>query len=161
LLGSSGCDAGDLDTGKRVLGISRPDYLQDQRGSGETQDTPGRFFHADDGGHRFQYLLEIDRSTEDNQRFLREKILPGLAYLKSEAYAERFGHRSGRWLHTCCDLQTERARCIADGEMGEGFHKKISEFFENSEIWLFRPTFVCTQPFQATLIALLTPLADQ
>jgi hypothetical protein len=26
----------------------------------------------------------------------------------------------GRWLRTCCDLQTERARCIASGEMGEG-----------------------------------------
>ena len=25
-----------------------------------------------------------------------------------------------RWLRTCGDLQTERARCIADGEMGEG-----------------------------------------
>lgn len=50
------------------------------------------------GGHRLRYLLEIDRSTEDNPRFLREKVLPGLAYLMSEVYAERFGHRSGRWL---------------------------------------------------------------
>jgi hypothetical protein len=65
--------------------------------------------------------LEIDRSTENIPRFLREKILPGLAYLKSEAYAERFGHRSERWLRTCADLQTERARCIADGEMGLEF----------------------------------------
>jgi hypothetical protein len=48
--------------------------------------------------HYLRYLLEIDRSTEDNPRFLREKILPGLAYLKSQAYEERFGHRSGRWL---------------------------------------------------------------
>ena len=47
---------------------------------------------------RIRYLLEIDRSTEDNPRFLREKILPGLAYLKSRAYEERFGYRSGRWL---------------------------------------------------------------
>ena len=45
-----------------------------------------------------RYLLEIDRSTEDNPRFYREKILPGLAYLKSEKYEQRFGHRSGRWL---------------------------------------------------------------
>jgi hypothetical protein len=48
--------------------------------------------------HRLRYLLEIDRSTEDNPRFLREKILPGLAYLKSKQYEQRFGHRSGRWL---------------------------------------------------------------
>jgi hypothetical protein len=45
-----------------------------------------------------RYLLEIDRSTEDNPRFFREKILPGIAYLRSEAYYKRFGHRSGRWL---------------------------------------------------------------
>jgi hypothetical protein len=45
-----------------------------------------------------RYLLEIDRSTEDNPRFYREKILPGLAYLRSDVYEERFGHRSGRWL---------------------------------------------------------------
>ena len=59
---------------------------------------PDGFFMLTTGGHRLRYLLEIDRSTEDNPRFLREKVLPGLAYLMSEAYAERFGHRSGRWL---------------------------------------------------------------
>lgn len=59
---------------------------------------PDGFFMLTTGEHRFRYLLEIDRSTEDNPRFLREKVLPGLAYLKSEAYADRFGHRSGRWL---------------------------------------------------------------
>ena len=47
---------------------------------------------------RIRYLLEIDRSTEDNPRFYREKLLPGLAYLNTQAYEERFGHRSGRWL---------------------------------------------------------------
>lgn len=45
-----------------------------------------------------RYLIEIDRSTEDNPRFFREKILPGMAYLNSEEYGDRFGHRSGRWL---------------------------------------------------------------
>jgi hypothetical protein len=59
---------------------------------------PDGFFMLTTGGHRFRYLLEIDRSTEDNPRFLREKVLPGLTYLKSDAYADRFGHRSGRWL---------------------------------------------------------------
>jgi hypothetical protein len=56
------------------------------------------FFILSTSEHRYRYLLEIDRSTEDNPRFSREKILPGLAYLKSKAYEERFGHRSGRWL---------------------------------------------------------------
>jgi hypothetical protein len=48
--------------------------------------------------HRIRYLLEIDRSTEDNPRFRREKIVPGLAYLKSDAYEQRSGSRGGRWL---------------------------------------------------------------
>jgi hypothetical protein len=59
---------------------------------------PDGFFILNTGKSRIRYLLEIDRSTEDNPRFFREKILPGLAYLKSKAYEERFGHRSGRWL---------------------------------------------------------------
>ncbi|MBN1536900.1 MAG: replication-relaxation family protein [Anaerolineales bacterium] len=59
---------------------------------------PDGFFTLTTGEHRLRYLLEIDRSTEDNPRFLREKILPGLAYLKSKAYEERFNYRSGRWL---------------------------------------------------------------
>lgn len=59
---------------------------------------PDGYFMLITPTNRIRYLLEIDRSTEDNPRFLREKILPGLAYLRSEAYEKRFGHRSGRWL---------------------------------------------------------------
>jgi hypothetical protein len=59
---------------------------------------PDGFFILSTSDHRYRYLLEIDRSTEDNPRFLREKILPGLAYLHSKEYEERFSHRSGRWL---------------------------------------------------------------
>ena len=59
---------------------------------------PDGFFVLSTSEHLIRYLLEIDRSTEDNPRFLREKVLPGLAYVKSQAYGERFGHRSGRWL---------------------------------------------------------------
>lgn len=59
---------------------------------------PDGFFILTTTVHRLRYLLEIDRSTEDNPRFLREKILPGLAYIRSKAYEDRFGHRSGRWL---------------------------------------------------------------
>jgi hypothetical protein len=46
----------------------------------------------------FAFLLEIDMSTEDNPRFAREKVGPGAAYLKSDAYEQRFGLRYGRWL---------------------------------------------------------------
>lgn len=45
-----------------------------------------------------RHLLEIDRATEDNPRFTREKVLPGIAYLQSEAYRKRFGRQPGRWL---------------------------------------------------------------
>lgn len=48
--------------------------------------------------HRLHYLVEIDRSTEDNPRFQREKLVPGLAYLKSKAYQQRFGKIRSRWL---------------------------------------------------------------
>ena len=41
-------------------------------------------------------LLELDRATEDNPRFSREKIVPGIAYLRSDAYKKRFGFASGR-----------------------------------------------------------------
>jgi hypothetical protein len=59
---------------------------------------PDGFFILTTDKNRIRYLLEIDRSTEDNPRFLREKILPGLAYLKTRAYKERFGYHTGRWL---------------------------------------------------------------
>jgi hypothetical protein len=59
---------------------------------------PDGYFMLTHNRLRIRYLLEIDRSTEDNPRFLREKILPGMAYLKTQAYEDRFGHRSGRWI---------------------------------------------------------------
>ena len=59
---------------------------------------PDGFFVLETPDHYIRYLLEIDRSTEDNPRFFREKILPGLAYIGSEVYKERFGHHSGRCL---------------------------------------------------------------
>jgi hypothetical protein len=59
---------------------------------------PDGFFTLTTGKHRIRYLLEIDRSTETNLRFYREKILPGLAYIMTQDYKENFGYNSGRWL---------------------------------------------------------------
>jgi hypothetical protein len=59
---------------------------------------PDGYFMLTIPRNRIRYLLEIDRGTEDNPRFLREKILPGMAYIRTKKYEERFGHRSGRWL---------------------------------------------------------------
>lgn len=49
-------------------------------------------------GKLFAFLLEIDMGSEDNPRFGREKVRPGVAYLKSPEYARRFGIRHGRYL---------------------------------------------------------------
>jgi len=47
---------------------------------------------------RARFLLELDNSTHPNERFGREKVAPGLAYIKSPQYKARFGDNSGRWL---------------------------------------------------------------
>ncbi len=46
----------------------------------------------------FAFLLEMDMATEDNPRIGRDKLLPGVAYLRSAAYRQRFGLHAGRWL---------------------------------------------------------------
>ena len=45
-----------------------------------------------------RFLLELDNATHSNSRFGREKVVPGIAYINSEAYKTRFGDNSGRWL---------------------------------------------------------------
>ena len=49
-------------------------------------------------GKRYRLLLELDRATEDNPRFTREKVYPGIAYLTSDVYQARFGAKHGWWL---------------------------------------------------------------
>ena len=48
--------------------------------------------------HKARFLLEVDMATHDNPSFGNEKVLPGLAYLKSKAYRDRFGSNAGLWL---------------------------------------------------------------
>ena len=59
---------------------------------------PDGYFVIKAEGFAFRRLLEIDRATEDNPRFGREKVVPGIAYLRSDAYARRIGARTGCWL---------------------------------------------------------------
>ena len=47
---------------------------------------------------RARFLLELDNATHPNNRFGREKVVPGLAYIKSLAFKARFGDNTGRWL---------------------------------------------------------------
>lgn len=59
---------------------------------------PDGYFVIRQGKYVSRLLLELDMATEDNPRFAREKVLPGIAYLRSKAYKKRFGYQSGRWL---------------------------------------------------------------
>lgn len=45
-----------------------------------------------------RFLLELDNATHPNRRFGLEKVLPGVAYIRSPEYKERFGFNAGRWL---------------------------------------------------------------
>jgi len=47
---------------------------------------------------RSRFLLEVDMSTHPRSRFGREKAAPGVAYIQSPEYKDRFGYQSGRWL---------------------------------------------------------------
>lgn len=46
----------------------------------------------------FAYLLEIDKGTHSNPAFADEKVRPGIAYITSPAYEQRFGIKYGRYL---------------------------------------------------------------
>ncbi len=37
-------------------------------------------------------------ATRDTNSFFQEKVLAGVAYIRSPTYKSRFGHNSGRWL---------------------------------------------------------------
>lgn len=64
---------------------------------------PDAYFEIVDENRRARgephlFLLELDMATHDNPSFGREKVLPGVAYIKSPEYKTRFGFNSGRWL---------------------------------------------------------------
>ena len=80
---------------------SRPDkveYIDPNGKKAHRNIRPDGYIIVRKGGHLFRLLLELDMSSEDNHRIGREKVLPGIAYIESKVYAQRFGHNSGRWL---------------------------------------------------------------
>ncbi len=82
--------------GKRRKRQVRPDsFFAIQRSASTSNEKP----------RDFAYLLELDRATEDNPRFVRDKVKPGLAYLKSRVFHQRFGYRFARWLVVTTTLQ--------------------------------------------------------
>jgi hypothetical protein len=47
---------------------------------------------------RMRFLLEFDMGTHDTLRFGRDKVMPGVEYIKSSIYKSRFGSNNGHWL---------------------------------------------------------------
>jgi DNA-binding MarR family transcriptional regulator len=77
----------------------RIEYTDDHGRRKKCGIVPDGFFALEDIEFNFPFLLEIDMGTEDNPRFGREKILPGKAYIRSDAYYKRCGYKkTGRFL---------------------------------------------------------------
>lgn len=73
-----------------------------------------------DGEYSSRLLLELDRAREDNPRIVREKILPGIAYLRSAAYKQRFGYNTGRILFvTTSDRRARNMKRKAEAAAGK------------------------------------------
>ena len=92
---------------------------------------------------QFAFLLEIDMGSEDNPRFAREKVRPGIAYLGSEKYTKRFGSRHGRYLVvTTGKRRIENMKAQAERHGGKGlfyfstFDKVKSETVLTEPIWM-------------------------
>ena len=61
--------------------------------------------HADKPPFPSRLLLEVDNATHSNKRFANEKVLPGIAYIRSNAYQTNFRYSvdkgktiGGRWM---------------------------------------------------------------
>ncbi len=52
-----------------------------------------------------RFLLEFDNSNHSLTRFGKDKVLPGVAYVRSPVYKARFGFNAGRWLVVCYGRQ--------------------------------------------------------
>jgi len=76
---------------------------------------------------RARFLLEFDNSTHPLDRFGKEKALAGLAYIRSNAYKQRFGYNSGRWLVVCVsqarmeNLKTQTEKVLEKGAVNFNF----------------------------------------
>lgn len=111
---------------------SHPDTVsyQDDKGRKKRRRViPDSFFlitrskpDAAEESSEYAFLLELDMATEHNPRIGRSKILPGMAYIGSEAYRERFGLQYGRWLFVTTgerrmeNMRTQARRLGAKGQ---------------------------------------------
>ena len=51
-------------------------------------------------------FLELDMGTKDRNKMMDEKVIPGIAYIHSDVYKQRFGGAHGWWLYVCADEDT-------------------------------------------------------
>lgn len=126
---------------------AQPDVITYSLPNGRTkkrQIRPDGYFVIEKNSHPspYAFLLEIDMGTEDNPRFGREKVLPGLAYLKSSAYRNRFGLRYGRFLIVTTGerrLQNMKAQAERLGGSGQfyfaTFENICPETVLNKPVW--------------------------
>ena len=79
---------------------------------------------------RMRFLLEFDMGTHDTLRFGREKVLPGVEYIKSPVYKSRFGSNSGYWLVIAKGGSTRIKNLLLQVEKNAGV---------NAELFFFAP----------------------
>jgi hypothetical protein len=73
---------------------------------------------------RARFLLEMDMATHSRNRFCNDKAIPGVAYIKSGLYKQRFGSNNGFWLVVC--ISTRRMKFLMKNvreRMGKDFQK--------------------------------------
>lgn len=93
-----------------------------------------------------RFLLEFDNGTHPVTRFGRDKAVPGMAYIRSQAYRDRFGFNSGRWLVVC---QSERRMAHLKEQTEKVLGKNASYFLftfmekVNARSVLNKPIWLC------------------
>lgn len=80
--------------------------------------------------------------SEDNPRFAREKVWPGVAYIGSDQYVKRFGLKHGRYLVvTTGERRIRNMKAQAERHGGKGlfyfstFEKVTPESALTDRIW--------------------------
>lgn len=91
---SEGVFLADPDTVRYQVGLAR---------SAKRQVRPDGFFAVKQTlstgeVKQYAFLLEVDLATHSTRRFARDKVRSGVAYLKSNTFAARFGVKFGRWI---------------------------------------------------------------
>lgn len=113
--------------------------------------------------HRIRFLLEIDMSTHDNPSFGREKVAPGIAYIRSPEYKARFGYNRGYWLVITNggDIRlrnlVHQTRDIARSDISLFFFSTLEEILSTNPI----NSLIWRQKSSQELIALLPGFSEE